>query len=142
MAKEPVIEFAWHVHHDILIEPLTEPIESRREYIRMHKPLSGQPLRLRLLKPVVGKLPDALLKAGAVYDKAGAVYGKARAVYDKAKVAYGKADVVYGKASVAYDKAWADTAPEIEALHRQECPDCPWDGNTIFTRQDTDGKWY
>lgn len=23
----------------------------------------------------------------------------------------------------------------IEALHRKECPDCPWDGKTIFPKE-------
>jgi len=27
----------WHVHHDKLIEPLTEPVSIRADYIRTHK---------------------------------------------------------------------------------------------------------
>ena len=61
---------------------------------------------------------------------------------DTAWAAHDQARIAYNRAWAAYDKARADTAPEIEALHRQECPDCPWDGTTIFTRQDTHGKWY
>jgi len=33
----------------------------------------------------------------------------------------------------AHDKAILKHLPEIDALHKQECPDCPWDGKTIFT---------
>ena len=100
------IRYAWHVHHDVLIEPLTEPIEVRQEYIRRYKPEHEIETRLRLLKPAVGPLPAAYAK-------------KAWAAYDK-------------KAWAAYEKAWAAYAPEIEALHAIECPDCPWDGSSIF----------
>ena len=116
------IRYAWHVHHDVLIEPLTEPIEVRQEYIRRYKPEHEIETRLRLLKPAVGPLPAAYAKkAWAAYDK------KARAAYaKKAWAAYDK------KAWAAYEKAWAAYAPEIEALHAIECPDCPWDGSSIF----------
>jgi len=25
--------------------------------------------------------------------------------------------------------------PKLEALHKQEHPDCPWDGHTIFPKE-------
>ena len=28
---------------------------------------------------------------------------------------------------------------QLESLHRELCPECPWDGETIFTRKE--GKW-
>ena len=105
--------FAWHVHHETLIEPLTEPIENRIAYIKQAKPASEVELRLRLLKPVQGELPAALNKAKAALDKARAAYAKAWA---------------------AYVKAGAACMPEIEALHAIECPDCPWDGTSIFPK--------
>ena len=117
--------FAWHVHHETLVEPLTEPIENRIAYIKEYKPASQVELRLRLLKPVQGELPAALNKAKAARDKAFTAYAKARAALDKAWAAY-------DKARAALDKAWAAYMPEIEALHAIECPDCPWDGTTIF----------
>jgi hypothetical protein len=43
--------FYWHVHHDVLVEELTEPIENRIEYIKKHKPKHEIETRLRLLKP-------------------------------------------------------------------------------------------
>src|SRR3990167_903793 len=43
---------AWHVHHDVLCERLTEPIELRIEYIRDNKPKNEIETRLRLLKVV------------------------------------------------------------------------------------------
>ncbi len=144
---------AWHVHHEVLCEPLTEPIENRIKYIRENKPEAERALRLRLLKPVQGKVPSACGKAGDAYDKAGDAYdkawdayGKAGDAYTKAWAAYTKAGDSYGKAGAAYDKAgdsygkawaaytkaWAAALPALEKLHAKECPDCPWDGETIF----------
>ena len=87
----------WHLHHDILCEPLTEPIENRIKYIKDYKPKSEIALRLGLLKPVKGKLP-----------------------------------VGYVKAYEAWDKAYEDNLEEIEALHKIECPNCTWNGHSIF----------
>ena len=126
--------FAWHVHHETLIEPLTEPIENRIAYIKQAKPASEVELRLRLLKPVQGELPAALDKARAALDKAWAALDKARAALDKAWAAYVKARAAHVKARAALDKARAACMPEIEALHAIECPDCPWDGTSIFPK--------
>jgi len=143
-----------------LLEAATEPIENRIAYIRNHKPADEVETRLRLLRPVAGDLPPELVEARAALDKAGAThnkaraaynkawdaynkaraaYDKARAAYNKARAAYNKARAAYNKARAAYNKAWdalnkalADHTGEIEALHRVECPDCPWDGQTIF----------
>ena len=99
-------EYYWHVHHTVLCEPLTEPIENRIAYIKASKREAEIETRLRLMAPVRGKLPAA--------------YAKARAAYDKARAAYAKAG--------------AAALPEIEALHALECPNCPWDAaqQTIF----------
>jgi len=113
------IKFAWHVHHEILAEPLTEPIEDRIAYIRESKPIAEQELRLRLLKPVVGILP--------------AKYAAARAGYNAARAGYNAAWAEYDAARARYDAAGAEYTPEIEALHLQECPNCPWNGETIFS---------
>ena len=117
-------QFYWHIHHDVLAEPLLDPIGKRIAFIKRHKPKSEHELRLRLLKPVQGALPKTVVKARAACLKAGAAYDKARAAYDKAWA--------------AYDKARAAYLPEIEALHAKECPNCPWDGKTIFTEGHND----
>jgi hypothetical protein len=129
----------WHIHHGTLLEWNTEPIKNRIEYIKNEKPKHERALRLNLLKPVKGKLPTAVVKARAAYNKAGAACDKAWAAYYKARAAYNKAWDAYYKAQDAYDKAGdacckaiCDNQAEIEALHAKECPDCPWDGKTIF----------
>ena len=109
-----IAKWAWHIHHTRLAEPLTEPLKTRIAYIKEHKPKSEQALRLRLLKQVKGPLPAALLKADAAWQKA---------------------DAARQKAYASRQKAYAAALPELEALHKQECPNCPWDGRTIFPKE-------
>lgn len=113
------MHFVWHVHHDVLVEPLTEPISRRADYIRKCKPESEHALRLRLLKVVRGKLPTAYIKAW-------------KALYD-AKKAYIKVPQTYIWALKACVKTRKAHENEINALHVKECLDCPWNGTTIFT---------
>src|SRR3989344_4557381 len=102
--------FFWHVHHTVLLEWCYN-YEERARYIRTNKPRNEQETRLRLFKPVQGRLPEAVVKARQAYDEA-----------------YQTRD----KAYQAFDKALKDNMAEIEALHAKECPNCPWNGHTIF----------
>ena len=117
----------WHIHHEILIEETTD-IQERIDYIRANKPEKEIPLRLKLMTPVLHpeKLPARLLEAWEVYYKATEAYDKAREFYDKAYDAYETALHVYHKGLKA-------CAPQIEKLHKEEHPDCPWNGKTIFS---------
>ena len=130
-------DFYWHIHHTFLVEPLTEPIKNRIGFIKENKAKKEIATRLRLMKPVKGKLPAKFVKAGAAYNKAGATYDKAGAAYDKAWATYVKAWAAHVKAWAAYNKVWAACKPQIEKLHAKECPDCPWDGKTIFPEEAT-----
>ena len=154
---------AWHVHHDILCEPLTEPIEERIDYIRMNKPKEGIETRLRLLNIV--KNQELAFEAWSEYDiiesKAFSDY---RAIRSKAISDYHAITSKFGydatKPNAGSDyldmtrEQWSEyTAIEskarsefetiisqskndfnekLNALHQEECPDCPWDGRTIF----------
>ena len=111
--------FAWHVHHTILLESLTEPMSDRVAYIRDNKPAHEVDIRLALMKKVKGPLPSTLQKAYAAWQKA-------RAAWLKADPARQKALVAWQKARAAWQKAIDDSMPAIDALHAKECPDCPW----------------
>ena len=126
--------YLWHIHHETLLEFTTEPIENRITYIKSDKPAYEIETRLRLLKPVKGKLPTAVVEAGEAYGKAWEACREAWEAYTKAKAwdAYDKALDAYGKAGEAYGKALQDHRVEIEALHASECPGCSWNGETIF----------
>src|SRR3989304_4153186 len=114
----------WHIHHEVLLE-WSDDIQERIDFIQAEKPKHEVEIRLRLLKPVQGALPPKLVKAGDARDKAYDANAKARDAYDKARAAY-------VKAKAAYNKAYDECLPQIEALHALECPDCPWNGTTIF----------
>jgi tetratricopeptide (TPR) repeat protein len=127
----------WHIHHEILIEETTN-IQERIDYIRANKPEKEIPLRLKLMTPVLHpeKLPSSFRKAWEAYDKAREAYIKAWEAYIKAREVYDKAGEVYDKAGEAYDKAREAYRPQIEKLHKEEHPDCPWNGKTIFSEVD------
>ena len=99
-------QLAWHVHHTMLCERLREPFHRRVEYIKEFKPAHEVALRLRLFKLVTGPLPKGLA---------------VRAFIQEYYSDYGK-----------YMRSLQDLYPQLQVLHATECPNCPWDGKTIF----------
>src|SRR5574341_1356695 len=140
------MEIAWHVHHQVLLEPLTEPIKNRIAYIKKHKTKREIKLRLRLLKKVKGKLPKEIMEVFKKWEKANVEWKKANAEWEKANAEWKKANAEWEKANAEWEKAYAEWekanaerkkavikyADEINALHKKECPNCPWDSKTIF----------
>ena len=121
---------AFHCHHDKLCEYVYD-YDKRVEAIKRTKPVEEQELRLRLFKMIPDdRLPWRDSPEYLACDKAGAAYDKAGAAYDKAVAAYDKAVAAYDKAWAAYNKE------ELERLHIELCPNCPWDGHTIFSKSE------
>lgn len=117
--------FAFHVHHNILMDWCYD-YDERVRAIKETKPESEQELRLRLFRLIPSdRLPQPLVQAREAFYKAG------EACY-KAGEAYNKAWVACDKAREACNKAWEAYQPEIIKLHQELCPNCPWDGTTIF----------
>lgn len=104
-------KLAKHVHHNILYEVLTKPISFRRRVIRKTKPKAEQATRLRLLGVVKGPLPKRVAHTVEAYHRAWEAYDDA---------------------CKAYNRVMKDYAPQLERLHAKECPNCPWNGETIF----------
>lgn len=125
MGPIPRLLFAWHVHHDVLVEPLLETIEERAQYIRNHKPAGEQEVRLRLLRLVRGSLPPGVVETWRALVEA-------RCAYAEAQRAYVEAGRAATGAWCTHDKALGEYRDAITTLHAQECPGCPWDGTTIF----------
>ncbi len=166
MSDPDIGDLVWHVHHDVLVEPLTEPFETRVAYIKANKPMHEIETRLRLMKPVRGRLPESskagaeldkanaewvkanaeLSKANAEWVKARAKWVKARAEWVKVNAELDKANAEWVKARAKWDKANAElskanaecikvcSVPSVLKLHVKECPNCPWDGKTIFPK--------
>ena len=165
------VGFFWHVHHgDGLLVEWCHSYDERAEYTRTNKFPNEQGLRLRLFQYVKGQLPQEVVEAGKAYGEAGKAYNKARKAYVEARNAYyatvkkvsNETLKAYNETSKAYNEAvrvyvetekacdearnayaevLAKHGPEVEALHAEECPDCPWDGKTIFPEDSTLMTW-
>jgi hypothetical protein len=120
------IGWAWLVHHGILAEPLTEPIENRISYILEYK-TDNVALRLRLLRPLI---EDEAMRSDDELDKA--LAGYSTALYDKAWSNGGSTSAGYIKAFEAYYKARAELNKSITTHYHRLFPDSPWNGKTIF----------
>ena len=113
---------AFHCHHGTLYEFVYD-YDERVRYIKEFKPKGEQELRLRLFKLVpLERIPgkdspewQACAIAREAYVTAWQAYVTAREAYVTAREAYVTA---FGK--------------EIVRLHKELCPNCPWDGHTIF----------
>ena len=114
--------FAFHCHHGELVEYVTD-YNDRVKYIKKHKPKEEQEVRLRLFKMIPeDRLPADLIKASEARAKAWEACVKAREACVKARETRAKAIIKY--------------TPELEKLHKELCPDCPWDGYTIFPKEE------
>ena len=123
--------FYWHVHHDVLIEWCYN-YQERVDFIRNKKAESERELRLRLFRPVKGNLPEEVVRAGQVLNEAKQAYFKSRQAYYEARQAYDKTWRTYNEAVRTFDEALIRNKKAIEELHAKECPNCPWNGCTIF----------
>ena len=121
-------QFYWHIHHDRLIELLTEPIKDRIQYIRKNKPENEIELRLKLLKPVMDILPKDFIEAYKAWYEAYKAWYEADKAWDEA---YKTRD----EANKTRDEAHNKNLPLLEELHKKECPGCPWNGKTIFSQK-------
>ena len=121
---------AFHVHHNVLVDYCYN-YDERVACIKSNDAPAEQELRLRLFHMIpADRLPLQLVESQAAYEKAQAACDKAWAAYVESQA--------------AYDKAQAACEPEIQALHAELCPNCPWDGKTIFQRRSHDmkgGEW-
>ena len=114
---------SWHCHHDILCEWDSEPREVRIAFIKAEKPLHEQELRLRLYRPMSAEGCRLLARLAT-----------AREVWERTPEGIAWSDDY--EAWMTRTEVWTTTrnaiAAAIEALHKLECADCPWDGTTIF----------
>jgi hypothetical protein len=130
----------WCIHHEVILEPLTEPIENRVRFIRERKAAHEVETRLRAMRPVKGPLPmevqqagaawqqayAAWRQAGAAWQQAGAAWQQAYAAWQQAYAAWQQAYAAYQQADAAWRQALREHAPEIDALFAVECADVPW----------------
>ena len=126
----------WHYHHaTYLVEFPTETIESRHAFIDNEKDPPERSLRHQLLKEVVGDLPAALGQAYQALEQANQAWEQVSRAWKQTYQLdrpWQQAGQALEQASRAWKQTYRDNLSAIEALHKLECPDCPWDGETIF----------
>ena len=137
-ADAPKAKIAHCCHHEVHVEPLTEPAENRIEYILREKPKREQALRLRLFRPWTVRLPKAMQKADADWQKADADRQRAYADWQKAYADRQKAYADMQKADADWQKAYADwqQTPAFIKEHTKLFPDCTWNGKSIFGKDE------
>ena len=132
--------FFWHWLYDseVLLE-WCHSYDEYAKYIRTEELSDKQEVHLRLFQPVKGELPKevvealkARLDAQKLHDEARKSYDEAQKSRNEARKAYIEAWTGHAEAWQVYKDAFRNHKDKIEALHAQECLDCPWDGKTIF----------
>ena len=102
-------------HHDKHYEYCYD-YDKRVRFIKKYKPLDEQELRLKLFQIIpYDRLPGKNSAEWEAYHKAGEAYHKAWEAYHKAREAY-----------------LAKYKCELDKLHAELFPDCPWDGKAIL----------
>lgn len=132
-------EWWLHIRHYKLAEQ-SDCIEKRIEFIKACKPIEEQELHLKLLKKV--KNQQAMQEYDQAHKRAWKARDQARQEYELAREQAWQAydnqtyeqeyEQEYEQALQTYNQALQTYTLAIEALHKLECPDCPWDGHTIF----------
>lgn len=84
----------------------------------------------RALKKRQGRFPKKYPKSIIRQIK---IASEAWQTYEITRQAYNETEQTLNKAKRAFFEALNRNRGVIEALHAKECPNCPWDGHTIFT---------
>jgi len=132
-----------HCHHNKLFEYVYDEQE-RINYIINRKPANEVDTRLRLFKPEkMENLPKEVKEAYKAHNKARKAREEAykaceeaREAREEALEAYEEANKAYGAMYKVLKEAIVNNMDKLEELHRKECPDCPWDGKTIFPKKE------
>lgn len=129
--------FFWHVYHYVLFD-WCNSYDEHLAYILREKPPEEHELRLRLMQPVknikvIKTYKEAIVPADKVYRDAVTTAQKA---YHELGVLDETNGEALGLAWEVYLEATRDALAPVLALHAQECPNCPWDGRTIFPEED------
>jgi hypothetical protein len=137
----PVGTWFWAVHHQVICEPLTEPLINRIRYILTDKDATERPTRLRALRPMkspddlpsallmardkLGQARDKLGQARAEYEQALAMYCRALAKREQALAGCDQARAEYEQAWAKYEQARAKYEQQLLAQWDREYPDHP-----------------
>lgn len=138
-----ICQWYWHADHDVLVARLTVPIEDQIEYIMHHEPAAEIETRLRLLRPVqnVAVLDGYETAVRRTWEAYKALECWAGDTHKAAEYRAWKAhEAVMRRVWKTYDALVRQRWEAQKELHRKECPNCPWNGKTIFPKESTVGE--
>ena len=121
--------FYWHLHHDKLIEWCYD-YQERVDAINQ-KPKNEIETRLRLFKPVKGKLPKKLNEAEKKWVEAEKKWVEARKKWVEARKKRYEAWNKWVEAREKLGEASKKYLPELELLHKKECGCKEWNGKEL-----------
>ena len=151
---------AQHCYHDKLFG-LVWDYEERADYIRTEKPREEKTLRMRLfalipterLSPVLAQAVaegcrlraegNRLLAEGyRLFSGSNPLWAEDTRIWDEVNKQRAECNRLRAESNRLWVESLKTHIVELEALHAELCPDCPWDGTTIFTRRNEAGEWY
>ena len=144
MAKSGV---AFHCHHDRLVEFVTN-YDERVAYIKQEKPPAERPLRLRLFQMVPPErlsagLAEAVNESTRLREESDRLRAEGNRLWEEGHRLWAESTRLWTEST----RLWAESTrlgveniaqhmPELLALHAELCPECPWNGQTIFGREE------
>ena len=134
---EPVDGWYWHSGHAHLVSWMTAAHAAGRWFVvATQKPERERPTRARLMHPVARPYPDWLAEAGRLWDEGNRLWAERERLRAEANRLWDEADWLWDDA----DRLLTAHAADLDALHAAQCPDCPWDGETIFPHPPTEDE--
>jgi hypothetical protein len=148
--------YGWNIHHSVEIEPLSEPIENRIQFILNHKKESEQVIRLKNMRPVSLEslkvvisaeklLDESIACAWNLYDES---IASARKLYDESIASAEKlldesiacAWNLYYESTTPARKLYQESTASARKLyyestapaHLADVPNHTWNGENIF----------
>ena len=150
-------KYIWHLYSSTLMEPMLYELEYYREDLRSRKTGEELSLRLRLLQPIKGQLPEGFYsEVGSDFFVAAYVLFRARKDFLASWMHYvfkpgedwrmkfltfTEARTTYEGLLGSYKSLVIENRRVIENLHTRECSNCPWDGNSILEGWDISYKF-
>lgn len=134
---------AFHCHHNVLYEFVLD-YDGRITDIIRDKPAMEQELRLRLFKLIPeDRLPGrdspewrALVETSKAFSKLDRRWHRRGMTFKETYVSYNMLRHAIHETRQAFVTAWkayhAIYDNDITRLHDELCPNCPWDGESIF----------
>ena len=130
LSKKP--GFYWHLSSDTLMGWCYN-YKGWVECIKDNEPAYKVEGRLRLFRPVKGKLPEEFLEAFQGIEEADEMYDETARKIDEALQELEEGRKRCRKAEERFQVAVKIYKEEIEALHKRECPNCSWAGRRIIS---------